>query len=45
MALLMAGFGYVIKKGILRWNEAVPSQTFAAKPVLKNQPAEIGQAA
>jgi NADH-quinone oxidoreductase subunit A len=22
MALLMAGFGYVIKKGILRWNEA-----------------------
>lgn len=22
MALLLAGFGYVIKKGILRWNEA-----------------------
>ena len=22
MVLLMAGFGYVIKKGILRWNEA-----------------------
>jgi len=22
MALLLAGFGYIIKKGILRWNEA-----------------------
>jgi len=45
MTLLMAGFGYVIKKGILRWNEAVPSQTFAVKPVLEKQPAIAAQAA
>lgn len=45
MALLMAGFGYVIKKGILRWNEAVPSQTFASKPMLEKQPATTAQAA
>lgn len=45
MTLLMAGFGYVIKKGILRWNEAVPSQTFTTKPVLAKQPAEVAQAA
>jgi NADH-quinone oxidoreductase subunit A len=45
MTLLMAGFGYVIKKGILRWNEAVPNQTFAAKPVLEKQPAIAAQAA
>ncbi|RYE89951.1 MAG: NADH-quinone oxidoreductase subunit A, partial [Cytophagaceae bacterium] len=45
MTLLMAGFGYVIKKGILRWNEAPAGQTYTAKPVLENRPAEIGQAA
>ena len=45
MALLMAGFGYVIKKGILRWNEAPSNQTYTAKPVLEKRPAEIGQAA
>ncbi len=37
LTLLLAGFGYVIKKGILRWNEAVPTQTFAAPPVLAKQ--------
>ena len=45
MTLLMAGFGYVIKKGILRWNEAVPDQTFTAKPVLKKQAVTTAQAA
>jgi NADH-quinone oxidoreductase subunit A len=45
MGLLMAGFGYIIKKGILQWNEASPSQTFVAQPVLENQPAIAAKAA
>lgn len=45
LALLMAGFGYVIKKGILRWNEAVSNQTFASGQVLAKRPAEAAQAA
>ena len=45
MALLMAGFGYVIKKGILRWNEARATQTFVAKAVVEKQPAQAAQAA
>ena len=38
LALLLAGFGYVIKKGILRWNEAPAAQTFVPRPVLKSRP-------
>ena len=45
LALLLAGFGYVIKKGILRWNEAPSGQTFAAPPVLEKQPATLAEAA
>ena len=45
MFLLLAGFGYVIKKGILRWNEAPAAQTFAASPALAKQPVETAQAA
>jgi NADH-quinone oxidoreductase subunit A len=45
MLLLLAGFGYVIKKGILRWNEAPSAQTFAARPVLENRPTPVAKAA
>lgn len=45
MALLLAGFGYIIKKGILRWNEAPASQTFVARPMLENQPTPAAKAA
>ncbi|MBU6123228.1 NADH-quinone oxidoreductase subunit A [Hymenobacter sp. PAMC29290] len=45
MALLLAGFFYIIKKGILRWNEAPMAQTFAATPVLENGPAQVSKAA
>ena len=45
MALLLAGFFYIIKKGILRWNEAPAGQTFAATPVLENRPAQVAKAA
>ena len=45
MTLLLAGFGYVIKKGILRWNEAPSAQTFAPSQALVKQPAQAAQAA
>ena len=45
MALLLAGFGYIIKKGILRWNEAPASSTFTAAPMLENRPASVSKAA
>jgi len=45
MALLLAGFGYVLKKGILRWNEEPARQTFAPKPLLENRPAPVAEAA
>ncbi len=45
MALLLAGFFYIIKKGILRWNEAPMAQTFANAPVLENRPAQVAKAA
>ena len=45
MGLLLAGFGYVIKKGILRWNEAPSAQTFAPSQALQKQPTEVAQAA
>ena len=45
MALLLAGFGYVIKKGILRWNEAPSAQTFTAAPALQKRPVEAAQTA
>jgi NADH-quinone oxidoreductase subunit A len=45
MGLLLAGFGYVIKKGILRWNEAPSAQTFAPAQALQKQPVEAAQAA
>ena len=44
MALLLAGF-YIIKKGILRWNEAPTGQTFSAAPMLENRPASVSEAA
>ena len=37
LGLLLAGFGYVIKKGILRWNEAPAAQTFTPRPVLESR--------
>ena len=37
LGLLLAGFGYVIKKGVLRWNEAPSAQTFAPRPVLETR--------
>jgi NADH-quinone oxidoreductase subunit A len=45
MAFLLAGFGYIIKKGILRWNEVPAGQTFANAPVLENRPAQVAKAA
>ena len=45
MALLLAGFFYIIKKGILRWNEAPMAQTFTTAPVLKIQTAQVPKAA
>lgn len=45
MALLLAGFFYIIKKGILRWNEVPAGQTFANAPVLENRPAQVAKAA
>ncbi len=45
LALLLAGFGYVIKKGILRWNEEPMGQTFTAPTVLENRPAALAEAA
>lgn len=45
MALLLAGFGYVIKKGVLRWNEAPSAQTFVPSQALQKQPVEAAQAA
>jgi NADH-quinone oxidoreductase subunit A len=45
MALLLAGFFYIIKKGILRWNEVPAGQTFANAAVLENRPAQVAKAA
>ena len=45
MALLLAGFFYIIKKGVLRWNEVPSGQTFANVPVLENRPAQVAKAA
>lgn len=45
LALLLAGFGYVLKKGILRWNEEPSGQTFATPVVLEKHPASLAEAA
>ena len=45
MALLLAGFGYIIKKGILRWNEEPVRQTFTTAPVLENRATQVAKAA